>query len=105
MDSATLGHEIVSDDYFSNINPRSMRRILNTLNLTGVYTGPFPTSSAGRIMRAFEIQFTWQQLAQWVSLVEQWPYRMSYIIDACEKGSRVHPSVPLFDIYEKYVTL
>jgi hypothetical protein len=54
-------------------------------------------------MRAFEIQFTWQQLAQWVSLVEQWPYRVSYVIDACDNNPRVSNTVPLIDIYEKLV--
>lgn len=52
-------------------------------------------------MRAFEIPFTWQQLAQWVSLVEQWPYRVSYVIDACDSNTRVSNTVPLIDIYEK----
>ena len=52
-------------------------------------------------MRAFEIPFTWQKLAQWVTLLEQWPYRVSHIIDACENNSRVTSNVLLSDIYEK----
>uniref|UniRef100_A0A5S6R354 ANK_REP_REGION domain-containing protein n=1 Tax=Trichuris muris TaxID=70415 RepID=A0A5S6R354_TRIMR len=64
-----FGPEIVRDDYFSDINPRSLRRIVNALSLTG------------RLMRAFEIEFSWVTLAHWISLIEQWPYRLSWLIE------------------------
>ncbi|KFD49176.1 hypothetical protein M513_10000 [Trichuris suis] len=64
-----FGPEIVRDDYFSDINPRSLRRVVNALSLTG------------RLMRAFEIEFSWVTLAHWISLIEQWPYRMSWLIE------------------------
>uniref|UniRef100_A0A1I7UCQ4 ANK_REP_REGION domain-containing protein n=1 Tax=Caenorhabditis tropicalis TaxID=1561998 RepID=A0A1I7UCQ4_9PELO len=60
---------ILGEDYFSNMNPRAMRRIVNALTLTG------------RLMRAFEIDFSWMSLGHWVSLLEQWPSRMCWLID------------------------
>ncbi|KAM3718098.1 Kinase D-interacting substrate of [Dirofilaria immitis] len=64
-----LSHSLIADDYFSNMNPRSMKRIVNALTLTG------------RLMRAFEIEFSWVSLGYWVSLIEQWPSRMCWLID------------------------
>lgn len=32
-------------------------------------------------MRAFEIDFSWLSLGHWVSLLEQWPSRMCWLID------------------------
>ncbi|ETN76088.1 putative septum site-determining protein MinC [Necator americanus] len=65
----SIGESLLSDDYFSNMNPRAMRRIVNALTLTG------------RLMRAFEIDFSWLSLGHWVSLLEQWPSRMCWLID------------------------
>ncbi|CAI2350100.1 unnamed protein product [Caenorhabditis sp. 36 PRJEB53466] len=64
-----LNDGILGEDYFSNMNPRAMRRIVNALTLTG------------RLMRAFEIDFSWMSLGHWVSLLEQWPSRMCWLID------------------------
>ncbi|KAK6107528.1 KAP P-loop domain family protein [Brugia pahangi] len=64
-----LSRSLIADDYFSNMNPRSMKRIVNALTLTG------------RLMRAFEIEFSWVSLGYWVSLIEQWPSRMCWLID------------------------
>lgn len=38
-------------------------------------------SLSGRLMRAFEIDFSWLSLGHWVSLLEQWPSRMCWLID------------------------
>lgn len=65
----TMNDGILGEDYFSNMNPRAMRRIMNALTLTG------------RLMRAFEIDFSWMSLGHWVSLLEQWPSRMCWLID------------------------
>ncbi|KAK6024357.1 putative septum site-determining protein MinC [Ostertagia ostertagi] len=65
----SIGESLLNDDYFSNMNPRAMRRIVNALTLTG------------RLMRAFEIDFSWLSLGHWVSLLEQWPSRMCWLID------------------------
>ncbi|KAK0398478.1 hypothetical protein QR680_002608 [Steinernema hermaphroditum] len=69
LGTRNLGYSLLNDDYFSNMNPRAMKRIVNALTLTG------------RLMRSFEIEFSWLTLGHWVSLIEQWPFRMSWLID------------------------
>ncbi|VDM52189.1 unnamed protein product [Angiostrongylus costaricensis] len=69
MGTRNIGESLLNDDYFSNMNPRAMRRIVNALTLTG------------RLMRAFEIDFSWLALGHWVSLLEQWPSRMCWLIE------------------------
>lgn len=32
-----LSHSLLADDYFSNMNPRAMKRIISALTLTGRY--------------------------------------------------------------------
>lgn len=86
--TSAIGHTLLTDDYFSNMNPRSMKRIVNSLTLTG------------RLMRAFEIDFSWLKLGHWVSLNEQWPYRMSWLIDRCIESRDLDENVPLFTVYE-----
>ena len=44
-----------SNDYFANMNPRLMRRIVNSIALTG------------RLLRSFEVDFSWFLLYLWVS--------------------------------------
>ncbi|CAD6196866.1 unnamed protein product [Caenorhabditis auriculariae] len=78
---------ILGEDYFSNMNPRAMRRIVNALTLTG------------RLMRAFEIDFSWMSLGHWVSLLEQWPSRMCWLID---RALEVHNnSLMLAELYHQ----
>ncbi|PAV64255.1 hypothetical protein WR25_13293 [Diploscapter pachys] len=76
---------ILGEDYFSNMNPRAMRRIVNALTLTG------------RLMRAFEIDFSWLSLGHWVSLLEQWPSRMCWLIDRASEVS--NNGLLLFEVY------
>ena len=59
---------LLSDDYFSDVNPRSMRRLMNVIYVMG------------RLLKAFHIDFNWYHLATWVNITEQWPYRLSWII-------------------------
>ncbi|CAN8024670.1 unnamed protein product [Ixodes persulcatus] len=59
---------LLTDDYFSDINPRSMRRLMNIVYVTG------------RLLKAFNIDFNWYHLASWVNITEQWPYHTSWII-------------------------
>ncbi|TMS38043.1 hypothetical protein L596_004856 [Steinernema carpocapsae] len=80
-----LGYTLLTDDYFSNMNPRAMKRIVNALTLTG------------RLMRSFEIDFSWVTLGHWVSLIEQWPYRMSWLIDRASDLS--NESFSLIQVY------
>lgn len=34
-------------------------------------------------MRTFDVEFSWNLLYTWISLIEQWPYRMCWIIEYC----------------------
>ncbi|KAI6240960.1 hypothetical protein M3Y99_00405800 [Aphelenchoides fujianensis] len=58
-----------SHDYFANMNPRLMRRIVNSIALTG------------RLLRSFEVDFSWFLLYTWISLLEQWPFRVTFLVD------------------------
>ncbi|MCP6198967.1 KAP family NTPase, partial [Klebsiella pneumoniae] len=42
---ADLGRVMLTDDYFSDVNPRSMTRLMNVLYITG------------RLLKAFQIEF------------------------------------------------
>ncbi|XP_052119643.1 kinase D-interacting substrate of 220 kDa B isoform X5 [Frankliniella occidentalis] len=59
---------LLTDDYFSDVTPRSMRRLMNVVYITG------------RLLKAFQIDFNWYHLANWVNITEQWPFRTSWII-------------------------
>ncbi len=59
---------LLSDDYFSDVNPRSMRRLMNVIYVMG------------RLLKAFHIDFNYYRLATWANISEQWPYRLSWII-------------------------
>lgn len=59
---------LLTDDYFSDVNPRSMRRLMNVVYITG------------RLLKAFQIDFNWYRLASWINITEQWPFRTSWII-------------------------
>ncbi|KAG9347359.1 hypothetical protein JZ751_004926 [Albula glossodonta] len=54
---------LVTEDWFSDISPQTMRRLLNIVSVTG------------RLLRANQITFNWDRLASWINLTEQWPYR------------------------------
>uniref|UniRef100_A0AC34Q5T4 KAP NTPase domain-containing protein n=1 Tax=Panagrolaimus sp. JU765 TaxID=591449 RepID=A0AC34Q5T4_9BILA len=54
---------------FANMNPRTVRRIVNSMALTG------------RLLRTFEIEFSWGLLYYWIALIEQWPYRMCWLLE------------------------
>ncbi|XP_034840584.2 kinase D-interacting substrate of 220 kDa B isoform X3 [Maniola hyperantus] len=88
--AADLGRVLLTDDYFSDVNPRSMRRLMNVLYVTG------------RLLKAFQIEFNWYQLASWVNLTEQWPFRTSWIIYHHETyEEHIEDSTSLKHIYEK----
>ncbi|TNN80240.1 Kinase D-interacting substrate [Liparis tanakae] len=59
---------LVTEDWFSDISPQTMRRLLNIVSITG------------RLLRANQIIFNWDRLASWINLTEEWPYRTSWII-------------------------
>ncbi|XP_039956625.1 kinase D-interacting substrate of 220 kDa isoform X6 [Bactrocera tryoni] len=63
-----LSRIMLTDDYFSDVNPRSMRRLMNVIYITV------------RLLKAFQIDFSWYRLSSWINLTEQWPLRASMIV-------------------------
>jgi len=81
---------LLTDDYFSDVNPRSMRRLMNVIYVTG------------RLLKAFQIEFNWYHLASWVNITEQWPYRTSWIILFCEVNEdKIDDFFTLKTVYEQ----
>ncbi|KAG7224213.1 hypothetical protein INR49_019948, partial [Caranx melampygus] len=79
---------LVTEDWFSDISPQTMRRLLNIVSITG------------RLLRANQIIFNWDRLASWINLTEEWPYRTSWIILFLEETDGVSDQVTLKTIYE-----
>uniref|UniRef100_A0A3B4AP54 KAP NTPase domain-containing protein n=1 Tax=Periophthalmus magnuspinnatus TaxID=409849 RepID=A0A3B4AP54_9GOBI len=84
---------LVTEDWFSDISPQTMRRLLNIVSITG------------RLLRANQILFNWDRLASWINLTEEWPYRTSWIILFLEESDGVSDQVTLKTIYERYSLL
>ncbi|CAN9502092.1 unnamed protein product [Ophioblennius macclurei] len=80
---------LVTEDWFCDISPQTMRRLLNIVSITG------------RLLRANQILFNWDRLASWINLTEQWPYRTSWIILFLEEADGVSDQLPLKTIYER----
>lgn len=81
---------MLTDDYFSDVNPRSMRRLMNVIYITV------------RLLKSFQIEFSWYRLSSWVNLTEQWPLRASLIVlEHDQAGESLDDSVSLQSIYEK----
>ncbi|XP_075717246.1 kinase D-interacting substrate of 220 kDa isoform X2 [Rhinoderma darwinii] len=80
---------LVTEDWFSDISPQTMRRLLNIVSVTG------------RLLRANQITFNWDRLASWINLTEQWPYRTSWLILYLEETEGVHDQITLKTIYER----
>ncbi|XP_051502627.1 kinase D-interacting substrate of 220 kDa B-like isoform X2 [Myxocyprinus asiaticus] len=80
---------LVTEDWFSDISPQTMRRLLNIVSVTG------------RLLRANQIIFNWDRLASWINLTEEWPYRTSWIILFLEEADGVSDQVTLRTIYER----
>jgi ankyrin repeat-rich membrane spanning protein len=91
MSAYDLTDQLMKSDYFLDINPRNLRRLINIIALTG------------RLLRAYHISFTWRLLANWIYLIEQWPYRSSWFIMYFEENENEFSdeTTPLFQIYEK----
>ena len=89
---------IATDDYMSDVNVRSMRRLMNVVYVMS------------RLLRAFHIDFNYSHLATWVHITEQWPYRISWIIFYVEVAAEQHLSNEELvgnckSLYENYTTL
>ncbi|XP_056281960.1 kinase D-interacting substrate of 220 kDa B isoform X2 [Pseudoliparis swirei] len=80
---------LVTEDWFSDISPQTMRRLLNIISITG------------RLLRANQIVFNWDRLASWINLTEEWPYRTSWIILFLEESDGVSDHISLKTIYER----
>ncbi|XP_031135142.1 kinase D-interacting substrate of 220 kDa B isoform X1 [Sander lucioperca] len=80
---------LVTEDWFSDISPQTMRRLLNIVSITG------------RLLRANQIIFNWDRLASWINLTEEWPYRTSWIILFLEESDGVPDQMALKTIYER----
>ncbi|KAM4724216.1 kinase D-interacting substrate of 220 kDa B isoform 2-T4 [Anableps anableps] len=80
---------LVTEDWFCDISPQTMRRLLNIVSITG------------RLLRANQIIFNWDRLASWIHLTEEWPYRTSWIILFLEEAEGVSDQVALKTIYER----
>ncbi|CAG2197132.1 ARMS [Mytilus edulis] len=55
----------------------------------------------GRLLRAYNIDFSWYRLASWINIIEQWPYRTSWIILYYEEKEMMDNNSTLFSIYQK----
>ncbi|XP_038126699.1 kinase D-interacting substrate of 220 kDa B isoform X2 [Cyprinodon tularosa] len=80
---------MVTEDWFNDISPQTMRRLLNIVSVTG------------RLLRANQISFNWDRLASWINLTEQWPYRTSWLILYLEETDGVPDQATLKSIYER----
>ncbi|XP_056096095.1 kinase D-interacting substrate of 220 kDa B isoform X4 [Rhinichthys klamathensis goyatoka] len=80
---------LVTEDWFSDISPQTMRRLLNIVSVTG------------RLLRANQISFSWDRLASWINLTEQWPYRTSWLILYLEETDGIPDQNTLKSINER----
>ncbi|XP_023030563.1 kinase D-interacting substrate of 220 kDa isoform X8 [Drosophila willistoni] len=86
-----LSRIVLTDDYFSDVNPRSMRRLMNVIYITV------------RLLKAFQIDFSWYRLSSWINLTEQWPLRASMIVLHHDQfmDTNADENVSLQSVYEK----
>lgn len=55
-----------------------------------------------RLLKAFQIDFSWYRLSSWINLTEQWPMRASMIVlEHDSSGDQIDDSVSLQSLYEK----
>ncbi|CAB3976825.1 kinase D-interacting substrate of 220 kDa-like isoform X1 [Paramuricea clavata] len=70
------------------LTPLGIQRLLHT------------TSLSGRLLRAKGLNFQWNALASWVSLVDAWPYRVSWLVLIIEEFMNVLPdNLPLKTLF------
>ncbi|KAM9797929.1 kinase D-interacting substrate of 220 kDa B [Neosynchiropus ocellatus] len=88
--SFDLTKMMMTEDWFTDINPPTMRRLFNIVSVTG------------RLLRANQISFNWDRLASWINLTEQWPYRTSWVILYLEETDAPDQAT-LKTIYERVI--
>lgn len=55
-----------------------------------------------RLLKAFQIEFSWYRLSSWINLTEQWPLRASMIVLEHDlSGDQIDDSASLQSLYEK----
>ena len=92
--TSELTNQLLQSDYFLDINPRILQRLINIIAMTG------------RLLRANQVLFSWKRLGCWSYLVEQWPYRISWIVVCHEDHEQDYSGdTPLKCLYEKYVSI
>ena len=90
MSAYDLTDQLIKSDYFLDVNPRNLRRLINIIALTG------------RLLRAYHIDFNWRLLASWIYLNEQWPYRCSWLIMYYEEHeNEFDEHATLNEVYER----
>jgi ankyrin repeat-rich membrane spanning protein len=92
--TSELTSHLLQSDYFLDINPRILQRLINIIGMTG------------RLLRANQVLFSWKRLGCWSYLVEQWPYRITWIIVYYEDHEQEYPEdSELKTLYDKYVLI
>lgn len=57
---------------------------------------------AVRLLKAFQIDFSWYRLSSWINLTEQWPLRASMIVlQHDQMGDQIDDSTSLQSLYEQ----
>ena len=84
-ESSDLTHVLADNE---TLTPLGIQRLLHT------------TSLSGRLLRAKGFNFQWTGLASWVSLVDAWPYRVSWLVLIMEEFTTILPdNLPLKCLY------
>lgn len=79
--------QVLADN--ETVNPLGVKRLMNIISLTC------------RLLRARGIEYSWKRLAAWVSVVDGWPYKTSWLVLLVEdSNTRIQDNVSLKDLYE-----
>jgi len=57
--------------------------------------------TAGRLLRAYNVEFNWFKLSSWINITEQWPYRLSWIILEVEDNPEIDDMLSLKTVYDR----
>ncbi|XP_029195259.2 kinase D-interacting substrate of 220 kDa-like isoform X4 [Acropora millepora] len=79
--------QVLADN--ETVNPLGVKRLMNIISLTC------------RLLRARGIDYSWKRLAAWVSVVDGWPYKTSWLVLLIEdSNTRLQENVALKDLHE-----
>lgn len=79
--------QVLADN--ETVNPLGVKRLMNIVSLTC------------RLLRARGIEYSWKRLAAWVSVVDGWPYKTSWLVLLIEDtNTRLQDNVSLKELYE-----